>query len=52
MVVGYFTVPVEVGVEGWVRGLIASFMQMTANVCVAWAMTKGYSGPIGGLIAI
>jgi len=25
---------------------------MTANVCIAWAMTKGYSGPIGGLIAI
>jgi len=25
---------------------------MSANIMVAWAMTQGYSGPIGGLISV
>lgn len=36
----------------WVRGGIASFIQMSANIMVAYAMTIGISGPIGGLISV
>jgi hypothetical protein len=38
--------------ENWLRGGIASFIQMSANIMVAKAMTLGYSGPIGGLISV